>query len=297
MKQPLRLSKKPFPFPFIFSFFVFIFCLSLFQSCGQRNQRRPLIDLGETQRPTPEDGVLGVRDELYAWLEDVVSEPLSFPEERELMTYDIVYKNPKKISFRVTGSNLFCKGYFQRASVSKKFLEGDKEKGIYSFSVVKKLKDFELDIGYGKDAREDCEGFFKNSELPPIKETVNPERRRDEFLSFLKERIDSSLRTCRSNELFKGQRCVDLQMDFSKGFYRQLAWKEDAANLSLVFTLQSFDGVTSEKEVKVYLSPFRYYLPGGNVLAKRGEFPQVHRNQSVDSIFEIRNLKLLFSSN
>ena len=27
------------------------------------------------------------------------------------------------------------------------------------------LKDFELDIGYGKDAREDCEGFFKNSEF------------------------------------------------------------------------------------------------------------------------------------
>ncbi len=295
MKQPLRLSRKPFSL--VLSFFVFIICLSIFNSCGQRNQRRPLINLGETEKPSPEDGVLAVRDELYSWLEEAVSEPLSFPEERELMTYDIVYRNPKKISFRVTGSNLFCKGHFRRASVSKKFLEGDKEKGIYSFSVVKQLKDFELDIGYGKDAREDCEDFFKKSELPPTKETVNPDKRKEEFLGWLKERIDSSLRACRSDELFKGQRCVDLEMSFSKSFYRQLSWKEDAANLNLVFTLQSVDGVTSQKEVKMYLSPFRYYLPGGNILAKKGDFPQVQRNQSVDSIFEIRNLKLLFSSN
>ena len=295
MKQPLRLSKKPFSFAL--TCFVFIFILSLIHSCGQRSQRRPLIDLGETKKPSTEDGVLAVRDELYSWLKEVVSEPLSFPEERELMTYDIAYRNPQKISFRVTGSNLFCKGYFQKAWVSKKFLEGDEKKGIYSFSVVKKLKDFELDIGYGKDAREDCENFFKKSELPPIKEAVNPEKRREEFLNLFKEKIDSSLRACRSNELFKGHRCVDLQLDFSKGFYRQLSWKEDAANLNLVFTLQSVDGVTSEKEVKIYFSPFRYYLPGGNVLAKKGDLPQVQRNQSVDSIFEIKNLKLLFSSN
>ena len=122
MKQPLRLSRKPFSL--VPSFFVFIICLSIFSSCGQRNQRRPLINLGETEKPSPEDGVLAVRDELYSWLEEAVSEPLIFPEERELMTYDIVYRNPKKISFRVTGSNLFCKGHFRRASVSKKFLEG-----------------------------------------------------------------------------------------------------------------------------------------------------------------------------
>ncbi|MEC7181832.1 MAG: hypothetical protein VXW15_03905 [Bdellovibrionota bacterium] len=295
MKQPLGLSKKPFSS--ISSFFIFILCLNFLTSCGQRNQRRPLIDLGDTKKPSIEDGVLEVRDELYSWLEEAASGPLSYPEEREQLTYDIVYKYPKQISFRVTGSNLFCKGYFKRASITKRFLEGDNEKGIYSFSVVKKLKDFELDIGYGKEAREDCEDFYKKSELPPIKETVNPEKRREEFLSLFKEKIDSSLRACRSNELFKGQRCVDLEMEFSKSFYRQLSWKEDAANLNMVFSLQSVDGMTSQKEVKIYFSPFRYYLPGGNVLAKKGDFPQVQRNQSVDFIFEIRNLKLLFSSN
>jgi len=256
-----------------------------------------LVNLGEKPEPTSEDGVLGVRDEFYSWLKEAGSEPLSFPEETELMTYNIVYKSPKTISFRVAGSNLFCKGTFRSALISKKFLEGDEEKGVYSFKVVKKLKDFDLDIGYGKDAREDCEKFFKSSELPPTKETVNLEKRKEDFLRLFKEKIDSSLRACRSNELYKGQRCVDLQMAFSKSFYRQLSWKEDAAFLSLNFTLQSIDGVRSQREVKIFFSPFRYYLPGGNLLAKRGDFPQVQRNQSVDSIFEIKDLKLLFSAN
>ena len=276
---------------------LFLGLMVLITACGQRNQRRPLVNLKETPQPREEGGVLGMRDKFFTWLDELESSPIAFPENQETLTYEVVYNKSQKISFFPTGSNLRCDGHFKKASIKEKFLHGNEETGLYSFSLSKKLQDFELEIGYGKEARESCENFVSQHEVPGIKRDVHLERQKEQFISSIKSRLETSLLACRANDLYKGLRCVDIKMDFLKTPYRQLSWKEDGALLSINYTLETSEGARLSHEVKMFFSPIRYYLPKGNLLAKKGQLLTVKQGQEEDSIFEIRDLKLLFSPN
>jgi hypothetical protein len=266
-------------------------------SCGQRNQRSPLVPYKKASTPIPEGGVLEVRDKFFLWLEDLSSSPIVPPGNLETLTYEIEYKDFKRIKFFPSGSNLQCEGHFKQAFVREKFLAGDDSKGFYSFSVSKKLKDFQLEIGYGKEAREVCENFVDQFEIPSIKRDVHLERKKDHFVKSLKERLETTLIACRSNKLFNGLRCIGLEMEFNKKPYRQMSWKEDGALLSLNYILESPEGLRFLKGVKMFLSPLRFYLPEGNILAKKGFLLAVVDGQENDFISEVKDLKLLFSPN
>ena len=276
---------------------LFLGLLLLINACGQRNQRRPLVNLKETPQPREEGGVLGMRDKFFSWLDELESSPIVFQENQETLTYEVVYNRDQRISFFPTGSNLRCDGHFKKASIKEKFLHGNEETGLYSFSLSKKLQDFKLEIGYGKEAREACENFVSLYEIPGIKKDVHLERQKEQFISTIKSRLETTLLACRANDVHKGLRCVDIEMDFVKTPYRQLSWKEDGALLSINYTLETLEGVRLSHEVKMFFSPIRYYLPKGNLLAKKGPLLVVKRGQEEDSIFEIKDLKLLFSPN